>query len=122
MLRKLICVLTPVVGIILSGCMSAPAGLSPSTMPITAKDKYVVIVRDISESQSTSYLLGLFPIGLPPSTYDMIQEVKKKYNADGMINVTAENRCVFYFAFSVETIIIRGDVIKFSRIGGADVD
>jgi hypothetical protein len=122
MLRKLMIGLVLALCTALTGCLSAPAGLAPSTLPITSKDNYVVIVRNITESESTSYLLGLFPIGFAPSAYDLIQDVKKKYNADGMINVTAENRCSFYFAFSIETIILSGDVIKFSRIDGADVD
>lgn len=106
----------------LTGCVSSPAGLAPSTIPITSKDRYVVVKRNISECSSTTYLFGFLPLGFAPSAYDLIQDVKDKYNADGLINVAAENRYNFFLIVTVEKTIISGDVIKFSQLGGADIN
>ena len=71
--------------------------------------------------QQPTYSVFL-PLGFAPSAYDLIQDVKDKYNADGLINVAAENRYNFFLIVTVEKTILSGDVIKFSQIDGADVN
>lgn len=122
MLKKLAICLAAAAVTALTGCVSSPAGLAPSTIPITSKDRYVITKRGISESTSTTYLFGVLPLGFAPSAYDLIQTIKEKYNSDGIINVAAENRYNFFLLVTVEKTIISGDVIKLSQLGGADVD
>ena len=63
MLKKFLICTTAAAITALTGCISSPAGLAPSTIPITSKDRYVVIRRGVSECASTTYLFGFFAAG-----------------------------------------------------------
>ena len=91
-------------------------GLAPATMPITAKDSYTVVQKNAYAVDSSVAILMLFPI-TTCSAYDAMQKAKAKYNADALINVTAENIYNPYFFYSVQKIVVRGDAIKFKKSG-----
>lgn len=103
---------------ILSGCMSAPGGIAPSTVPITSKDSYTILKRDASGSDYAVYILG-FPMGPTASAYKALQHAKKNWNADALINVTAENKyaTIMFPIIYTERIVITGDAIKFRKYG-----
>lgn len=100
----------------LPGCTS-PGGLAPSTVPITGKDSYTVVQADGYAVDSSVAILMMFPV-TTCSAYNAMQKAKAKYNADALINVTAENVYNPYLLYSVNKIIVRGDAIKFKK-GGA---
>jgi hypothetical protein len=102
--------------IYLTGCTS-PGGLAPSTVPITGKDSYTVVQADGYAVDSSVAILMMFPV-TTCSAYNAMQKAKAKYNADALINVTAENVYNPYLLYSVNKIIVRGDAIKFKK-GGA---
>ena len=104
---------------ILSGCFSAPAGIAPSTLPITSKDSYTIVKRDAVGSDWRILFLGI-PLG-PLSAHDALEDAKKQNNADALINVTGENRYKFLLIIATEEMIIEGDAIKF-RASGEDVE
>lgn len=101
--------------VILSGCIASPGGIAPSTIPITAKDSYTVIKRDVSGLDWSVSLLGISLV--PCSAYTALQNVKEENNADALINVTGDNMHYTLVLISWRHIIIRGDAIKFQRTG-----
>ncbi len=115
--KKMIICAVSLAGLIftLAGCTS-PGGLAPATMPITAKDSYTVVQKNAYAVDSSVAILMLFPI-TTCSAYDAMQKAKAKYNADALINVTAENIYNPYFFYSVQKIVVRGDAIKFKKSG-----
>ncbi|MFA7231527.1 MAG: hypothetical protein WC071_09685 [Victivallaceae bacterium] len=101
--------------VLLCGCTS-PGGMAPSSMPITGKDSYTIIQRDAYAVDSSVAILMLFPV-TTCSAYNTLQKVKEKYQADALINVTAENIYNPYLLYSVQKIVVRGDAIKFRKSG-----
>ena len=101
-----------------TGCMSWPGGITSSTIPITAKDSYVIIQKDVAGSD---WSIGLLNNPIPPlNPYTALQNAKKKSGADALINVTAKNEVYWPTIFPLITYHrtqIRGDAIKFVRGG-----
>lgn len=111
---------TSVFCILLSGCITSPGGIAPSTVPITSKDTYTVTKTDASASDGTVTLIGI-PLKTC-SSYDALLTAKENYGADALINVTLENKSYWITILPIVTyykITIRGDAIKFNR-GKAD--
>lgn len=101
----------------LSGCMSAPGGIAPSTVPITSKDSYTVVKRGALGTDTGVTFLGI-PMGPAPSAYKALQDVKKSTGADALINVTGENKYrYFFFLVCVQEMAVTGDAIKFQVSG-----
>lgn len=107
------------VGALLTGCVATPAGIAPSTMPITSADSYTVVQRDVEGTDTGVYLLGL-PITSNASAYQALQDAKAKSGSDALINVTAENRYTYWMLLVWwEEIAIKGDAIRF-KVGGGN--
>jgi len=105
---------------VLSGCVTSPGGIAPSTLPITSKDTYTIIKTDASASDGAVVLCGI-PLKTC-SAYDALQTAKQNYGADALINVTLENKSYWITILPIiiySKISIRGDAIKFNR-GKAD--
>ncbi len=121
-MKKMIISAISGLGLLLAaGCMTAPGGIAPSTVPITAKDSYTIVRRNVEASDVCVFFLGI-PLGPPPSLYQALQEAKKDNNADALINVTCANRYRYaLFLFCWQEMAISGDAIKF-QIGGEDVE
>ena len=106
--------------IMLSGCVTSPGGIAPSTVPITSKDTYTITKTDAAASDGTVTICGI-PLK-PCSAYDALLTAKENYGADALINVTLENKSYWITGIPLITyskITIRGDAIKFNR-GKAD--
>lgn len=117
MKRITLSVISTMALLLLAGCMTAPGGIAASTIPITSKDSYTVVRRNVEESDGCLFFLGI-PLGPTPSIYSALQEAKRKNNADGLINVTSANRYRYtLFLFCWQEMSINGDAIKF-KIGG----
>ena len=100
------------------GCTQMGAGMTSSTLPITARDSY----QTLGEVSGTSNALGLLNFAITPySAYGAIQNAKKNAGADGLINVTAENKVfwvtLIYPLITWHTIEVSGEAIKFTRGG-----
>ena len=115
MKKLLIFVLIAFSAIILSGCLNTAGGIAPSTMPITAKDSYTVIKRDVTGADWSISIIGI-PL-IPCSAYTALQNAKKSNSADALINVTAENKFIYLFFINWQKMMVRGDAIKFERSG-----
>jgi hypothetical protein len=105
---------------LLSGCVTSPGGIAPSTVPITSKDTYTIIKTDAAASDGTVTICGI-PLK-PCSAYDALLTAKESYGVDALINVTLENKSYWITILPLITydkITIRGDAIKFNR-GKAD--
>jgi hypothetical protein len=101
------------------GCVQMGAGLTSSTLPITGKDTYT----EIGPAEGSDSALGLLNFAIwPYGAYDAIQDAKKKSGADGLINVTAENKVYWVtLVFPLITwhkITVAGTAIKFKRGAG----
>jgi hypothetical protein len=119
-MRKLLISGAGLAMLFLSGCIAAPGGIAPSTVPITGKDSYTVVRRDAEGSDLCVRLLGI-PLGPLASAYKALQKAKEKNNADALINVTAENRYRFFLLVWTEEMVVTGDAIKF-KVSGEDVE
>ena len=110
------CLLAGAMAAFLCGCLSSPGGLAPSTLPITGKDSYVVVQQGVYGGEGT---IGLLAIPLwPTNAYDSLQAVKEKYQADGLINVSVENKTWWPMLIPLVTyhsLVIKGDAIKFKH-------
>jgi len=104
----------------LTGCITSPAGLAPSTVPITANDSYTIIERDITGTDAALNIMGFIPI-MTCSAYDALQTAKKEYGADALINVTGQNKSLTLVIVNWQWMSISGDAIKFQR-SGADIE
>ena len=100
---------------VIAGCMSSGGGIAPSTVPITAKDSYTIVKHDVTGSDWSISIMGI-PL-IPCSAYTALQNAKKSNSADALINVTAENKYVYLFFLNFQTMLVRGDAIKFQRGG-----
>jgi hypothetical protein len=106
--------------ILLSGCVTSPGGIAPSTIPITSRDTYTITKTDAAASDGAVTICGI-PLKTC-SAYDALLTAKENYGADAIINVTLENKSYWITGLPIITyskITIRGDAIKFNR-GKAD--
>ncbi len=110
------CLLAGLLAAFATGCLSSPGGLAPSTIPITGKDSYVIVQEKVSGGNGT---IGICAIPLwPTDAYDSLQATKAKYQADGLINVTVENRTWWPLLIPIVTyheLVVKGDAIKFKH-------
>ena len=121
MLKKIAKCLFPIGALLLlAGCVTSPGGVAPSTMPITANDSYTILKKD-AIGEDVSYSILFIPITPPCSAYQALQYAKKENKADALVNVTGQNKSVYFLFINWQVMRVCGDAIKFQR-GGAIVD
>jgi len=101
-----------------SGCAQYGVSVVGSTLPITERDAYTTIGR----ASGSDWALGIIGFQIwPTSAYTALQKAKAVQGADGLINVTAENKIYYilpvFTVFTVHVIQIEGDAIRFERKG-----
>ena len=104
----------------LAGCVSSPAGVASSTVPITSDDSYTIVRRDVEGTDTGVFFFGL-PLSRAASGYEAIQDAKEQAGADALVNVTAENRYTYFMIFVGlwwEEVAIKGDAVRF-KVGDA---
>lgn len=104
-----------------SGCSQLGAGVCGSSLPITEEDSYTVI----GETSGSSWALGIAGMQLwPTSAYRALQKAKKKAGADGVINITADNKIYYILpiatVFTIHVMELRGQAVRHRR--GGDLD
>ena len=104
------------------GCFTQPAGLTSSTIPITARDTYTIIKSDAMGKDSALSIMGISL--MPYNAYSALQDAKIRNGADGLINVTCENKTFWITLIAPlvtwHTVTIHGDAIKLERGAGID--
>lgn len=104
--------------LLLASCVRMPAGVTSSTLPITAYDEYVVT----GEVMGKDSALGLLNFAIwSYSAHDAIKNAREVSGVDGMINVTAENKVVWltliFPLITWHTIQVKGEGIQFTKGG-----
>lgn len=95
----------------LSGCMTQPGGIAPSTLPLTSKSSYVVLQKDV---EGNSWCITLLGFELWPCSPNLaIQDAKAKNNCDGFINVQLNTTQVLLGLY--KCYHVSGDAIKITN-------
>ena len=98
--------------LLLEGCMTAPGGVASSTIPLTSKDGYVVLQKDV---EGNSWCICLLGFELWPCSPNLaIQDAKIKNNCDGFINAQLNTTEVLYGLY--KCYHVSGDAIKITNI------
>jgi len=106
---------------VMYGCsMQTAACIVGSSLPITSADTYTVV----GEASGKSTALGVMGIQLwPNSAYSALQRAKRKAGADGLINISADNKITFippiFSILTIHTMEMRGQAIRFERGAGS---
>ena len=97
---------------LLTACASTPVPLLKSTVPIEEKKAFENLGPS-SGSDTAWAFLGLWMWG-KPDVDDAFKEAMAKKKGGAMINVTCWERTVWFVLFSLTTVTVRGEVIKFN--------
>ena len=100
----------------ISSCSTVPVCITSSTTPLNNK----IIKENLGRSEgshSVRSLLSLWMIGKPDIDRAIDRAVKKK-DGDALINVRCYETSEWYLFFSVNTVKVVGDVVKFETDEG----
>ena len=97
--------------LLFTACASTPVPKLQSTVPIAEGTKYENLGRS-SGSSSTWSFLGLWMRGRPDVDRAFAEAIDKK-KGDAMIDVTCRERTLWFILFSVTTVKVQGEVVKF---------
>jgi len=98
---------------ILSGCVSMPGGIAPSSTPIEGR-KYQTLGY-VNDTSSCSKLFGFIPISGANSIRDAVQGAIQKSRADALIEVSVDYYTQFWFVFIRHVTRVEGMAIRFER-------
>jgi hypothetical protein len=102
---------------ILISCSTVPICITPSNMPL--HDKSVSENLGKTEGKDSAYsILGLFMIGRPDIEAAMKEAIKAK-NGDALINIRCYETSVYFILFSVNTVRVEGEAVKFAAVADA---
>jgi len=99
--------------LLFSSCATTPVPLLKSTVPIEEKKAFENLGPS-SGSDTAWAFLGLWMRG-KPDVDDAFKEAMAKKKGEAMINVTCRERTVWFVLFSLTTVSVRGEVIKFNQ-------
>lgn len=97
--------------LLFTACTSTPVPRLESTVPIGETTKYENLGWS-SGSSSTWSFLGLWMRGRPDVDKAFAEAIGKK-KGDAMIDVTCRERTYWFVLFSVTTVRVQGEVVKF---------
>ncbi len=100
---------------LLTGCIISPAGVAPSTAPITADDK-VTKLGPASGSAWGFMVFGLLPLS-EAWTYKAVDRAVKSKDADALINVTLDNQVCLFPIVHIYRTKVQGEAVKISKGG-----
>ena len=107
---KIISTLFLLLVMVLSGCVYAPAGLSPSIEPL--RDKNYKTTKSVQGKQTAISLFNVLPLSKPDYNAAIREALKGEPQGSSLINVRTYYRSVFLLILSVNTLIVEGDVIN----------
>lgn len=100
--------------IMLSGCVSMPGGIAPSTTPIEGR-KYQIL-GPVTDTDSCSRLFGFIPISGVNTIHDAVEGAKQKRGADALIEVSVEYYTQYWFPIFIRHVTkVEGVAIRFDR-------
>ena len=94
-------------------CSTIPMGMTSSTTPLKGRVIFENSGRSEGEARSLS-VLGLWMIGKPDIDLAIENAVRRK-NGDALINVRWYEKTSYYLLFSITTVNVVGDVVKFEK-------
>jgi hypothetical protein len=98
-------------------CSTAPICIAPSNMPL--QDKSVSENLGKTEGKDSAYsILGLFMIGHPDIEAAMKKAIEAK-QGDALINIRCYETSGYFLFFSINTVRIEGEAIKFGTANDA---
>lgn len=103
-------ILIVLLALFVSGCVYSPAGLSSSIEPL--RDKNYKTIKYVTGKQSAINLLCLFPLSKPDYNVAIREALKGEQEGSSLINVRTYYRSLFLLLFSVNTLIVEGEVIR----------
>ena len=103
-------VITALSALLLSSCVT-PMGMTASTTPVGGKK--VEVLGKGEGSDSTWSVLGLWQVGRT-DVDQAIREAVATHKGDALINVTWQERTYWCVLFSITTLEVKGDVVRFA--------
>ncbi|HSV97737.1 MAG TPA: hypothetical protein VLM75_12515 [Spirochaetota bacterium] len=97
--------------LLFTSCASTPVSKLESTVPIGENTKYENLGWSGGSSSTWSFL-GLWMRGRPDVDRAFAEAIRKK-NGDAMVGVTCRERTLWFILFSITTVSVQGEVIKF---------
>jgi len=94
-----------------TGCISS-MGMTSATTPVQGR-QYEVLGKSEGCAAGAWAILGLWAIGRPDIDR-AIEKAAQSKKGDALINVRWYTRTWYFFLFSVDQVIVKGDVIRFS--------
>lgn len=107
---KIVSTLLLILIILISGCVYVPAGLSASIEPL--RDKNYKTIKAVQGKQTTISLFHMLPLAKPDYNVAIREALKGEPQGSSLINVRTYYRSIFLLLFSVNTLIVEGDVIN----------
>ncbi len=101
---------------LMTGCSTVPICISPSNTPLYDKTVSQNLGKTSGEDSAYS-LLGLYMIGRPDIEAAMKEAIDRK-QGDALINVRCYEKSSYFLFFSVNTVIIEGEAVKYAADAG----
>jgi len=97
--------------ILLSGCVT-PMGMTSSTTPVQGRE--MENLGRAEGSDKTMSVFGIWSVGRPDIDKAIKMAVDSK-GGDALINVSWYDRTYYFIVFSINEVIVCGDVVKFTN-------
>ncbi|MEN8158665.1 MAG: hypothetical protein ABFS41_01190 [Myxococcota bacterium] len=95
----------------LAGCMHAPGGIAPSTIPL-APGGYTVVKEDVRGRDCRVAILGLIPVTSGNKTSNAVRSaLSKAPGATALVNVTSDAYTQFWILWSNACTEVRGTAV-----------
>jgi len=98
----------------LSGCSTTPISMAASNTPLQG----IQVKENLGKTEGTNSavsVLGLFMIGHPDLEIALKAAIKAK-EGDALINIRCYESYKYFLIFSLTTVIVEGEAVKFADI------
>lgn len=103
--------------LLLTGCMTTPVSIAPSTTPITSND-LVTEIGPASGSSWGGFVFPFFLIGGGHMIQPALDRALKKTGADALVDVKVETHSYFFLLVTLHRTEVYGTAVKITK-GGA---
>lgn len=98
---------------LLSGCITSPVSISPSSVPVQ-QGQYTVVQEDVS-----GRAFGLYVFGWPISELRQMAAARDRATAvagaDALINITSDYSIINFMLFQLSWTTVRGDAVQLNE-------
>lgn len=96
----------------LASCVARrPAGIAPSTSPVTSTYTVLGPVEDTT----CNYRYFIIPVFTKDPTYELIDQMLKEKGADALVGVVVEDRMAEYGVYASNCTVVKGLAVKISK-------